>query len=596
MPATVIEEPPGITAIFSDGSSGTVWVNSTVHAKVRTKNPLLARELLHGLADLVHPHGDVDQITSLMSYMTAIRVFTNGLADLGFIGGAGELTRARLAELWISGRARPVREGEARLMLRRLDDLHGVLAPDVRELVDGRRFVSDRRRDRNYLEPYSEDEWSRLRAVGRAAVKDSYREFCRVRKLAESGDDPFVAGWSDANVQWAYAQWGPERAAEVSTWRSKHPSGLSRAKFRWLPSVEYARLYPDAGTVVAYRLLFGALSGIVPDGLDELGLGDVDWAGDATVLLNYVKGRTAEESRTLTPQATRLLQQWLDHSSFVRRFAPPQMRDALWLRYQPLGSGNASRNRVMWMHRPADKTTVRSWVREHGLLGDDGKPLLIWAHRVRTTYDAMRERRGWSGSRRATMDPNRSPQVEGDHYLRASTPRQRDIVDEVIVGAQNDMLRKAEPPVVLSGGDVEELVRDYPQKVAALGLSGDALTALVGGQRDVFTAACGDQLSGLHGPKGQPCPARPWVCLLCPLALFTPRHLPNLMRLRAYFARQWDQMTTSDFMGVFGIYDQRLAEILKPDAYFTSKALLEAAGQVADVDTELPLRPEEATR
>jgi hypothetical protein len=78
--------------------------------------------------------------------------------------------------------------------------------------------------------------------------------------------------------------------------------------------------------------------------------------------------------------------------------------------------------------------------------------------------------------------------------------------------------------------------------------------------------------------------------------LFTPRHLPNLMRLRAYFARQWDQMTGPEFMGVFGHYDRRLSEILEPGAYFTSAALLEAAGQVHDVDDELPLRPEESTR
>ena len=44
--------------------------------------------------------------------------------------------------------------------------------------------------------------------------------------------------------------------------------------------------------VIAYRLLFGVYSGIVPDGIDDLATGDIDWAGDATILLSYVKGRT----------------------------------------------------------------------------------------------------------------------------------------------------------------------------------------------------------------------------------------------------------------------------------------------------------------
>ncbi|MFF4644392.1 hypothetical protein [Streptomyces sp. NPDC001389] len=586
----VIEEPLGITAVFSDGTECTRWVNSLAHGeKHSTKNPVLARQLLDGLADLVHPHGRVDQENTLAGYLGGIRVFTNGLAELGFTGGAADLTRARLAAHWLSGKHRPVDEGRARAMLRRLDDLHGVLRPDVRELVDGRRFVSHRRRDRNVTQPYSETEWSRLTEVCRTAVKKSYAAHRLAVRTAEAGRDPRAGGWTDANLSWLYARLGPVEAASFATWSSAHPSGLPKVRFPWRPTWEAAKLFPTVKTMLGYRLLFGVYTGIVPDGLDDLGLGDVDWAGDRTILLNYVKGRTAEESRTLTTRATRLLQQWTEHSSLSRQFAPPELRDALWVRYDPQGRGP-------WITVPATVTTIRQWVVDQGLVGDDGKPLALNMHRIRTTYDSMRDRRAWAGSRRATLDPNRSPQVEGDHYLGAGTAKQRALVDEIIAEAQNDMLRRAEAPVVLAGEDVLELVRDYPQKVAALGLDDAALAALVGGSRDVFTAACGDQLSGLHGPKGKPCPARPWVCLLCPLALFTPRHLPNLMRLRAFFARQWDQMTQAEFMGVFGRYDQRLAEILAPDAHFTSKALLAAAAQVTDDDTELPLRPEEATR
>jgi hypothetical protein len=54
-------------------------------------------------------------------------------------------------------------------------------------------------------------------------------------------------------------------------------------------------------------------------------------------------------------------------------------------------------------------------------------------------------------------------------------------------------------------------------------------------------------------------------------------------------------MTAPEFMSVFGPYDQRLAEILKPDRYFSAPALLAAADGVGDDDGELPLRPEETT-
>ncbi|GAB7186774.1 hypothetical protein ATKI12_6605 [Kitasatospora sp. Ki12] len=338
--------------------------------------------------------------------------------------------------------------------------------------------------------------------------------------------------------------------------------------------------------MIPYRILFGTLTGIVPDGIDELGLDDIDWAGDSQVLLDYVKGRTAGESLTLSRAATRLLEQWLAHSALTRSFAPEEDRARLWVRYDL---------RLQWCGPPPGNSTYRAWVARNALVDDLGAPLRIHLHRLRTTHAALRDRRSWRGSRRATIDPNRSPGVEGDSYLTLGTDRQREAVEEIAATAVGDLVRRAQPPVVLDGEDVTELVRAYPRKVAELGLDDESLRDLVGGERDVFTAACADQLSGLHGPKGKPCPARPWVCLLCPLALFAPRHLPNLLRLRAFFSRQWNQMTTDHFMAVFGPYAQRLDEILQPGVHFTTAQLADAATQVAGHDGELPLRPEEGT-
>src|ERR1700754_3549132 len=126
-----------------------------------------------------------------------------------------------------------------------------------------------------------------------------------------------------------------------------------------------------------------------------------------------------------------------------------------------------------------------------------------------------------------------------------------------------------------------------------MNLDDAAIAALVGGQRDVFTAACADQLAGLHGPAGSPCPARPWVCLLCPLAVFAPRHAPNLLRLKAFFARQFRQMPVSHFMAVFGAYAHRLDADILPR--FSPAVLAAAVIEVGDRDDELPLRPEETT-
>ncbi|MFD5650571.1 hypothetical protein [Streptomyces sp. NPDC127039] len=129
-------------------------------------------------------------------------------------------------------------------------------------------------------------------------------------------------------------------------------------------------------------------------------------------------------------------------------------------------------------------------------------------------------------------------------------------------------------------------------QLTRLGLDDAAIAELVGGQRDVFVAACADPFAGQHGPKGKPCPARPWVCLLCPLSLFAPRHAANLLRMKAFFARQWQQMPAAQFMAVFGPYTHRIEQILTS---YDPAELARLATVVTDTDDEIPLFPEERT-
>ena len=134
-------------------------------------------------------------------------------------------------------------------------------------------------------------------------------------------------------MRWLLARLGPVTGRQVgaylgvSGWTVLHSWG-------GLPAAR-AELFPESNVILAYRLLFGAFSGIVPDGIDALGMDDIDWAGDASVLLSYVKRRTAAESMNLPGPAVRLLARWLEHSALLRRFAPPVLRGELWLRYCP---------------------------------------------------------------------------------------------------------------------------------------------------------------------------------------------------------------------------------------------------------------------
>ncbi|WP_158894600.1 hypothetical protein [Amycolatopsis anabasis] len=579
MPATVIDDPLGITCTFSNGTTQVAYLGPC-------SNVVLARQLLVALADLVHPHGRLDSARTIETYLTAVRDLLSRLGRAGFRGSAEDLTRARVAELWMG--ARHQTESLGRILLRRLDDLHDMLRPDVRELVDGRLYNPNFRSNRRSLQPYTETEWSRLIETCRSMIRTSFAGYRDARAMAERAADPRTSGWSADSVQWLLLHRGPDAGRVLGTRERRcghrpdavppelYPGGIVEA---------VADLFPPTEVVKAYQVLFGAYTGIVPDGLGALGLGGIEWAGDVTVLLDYVKGRTAAEGLTLSVAASRLLRQWLEHSSVTRAHAPEPLREELWVRFLPTGQ-------LRWAAGPVEPGS--RWVRRQGLLDDAGAPLRLHGHRIRTTFESLRDRRGWRGSSRATIDPNHSPQVEGDHYLQVSTPAQKNAVDAIIEDAQNDMVRRAQPPVVLDAEEAARFAERYPDTVERLHLDHAVIAELLAGERDVFTAACADQLSGLHGPTGKPCPARPWVCLLCPLALFAPRHLPNLLRLKAFFARQWKQMPAAHFMAVFGPYATRLDHILSP-SHFPAEALAQAADQVADTDDELPLRAEETT-
>jgi len=576
MPARLIEDPLGIAVVFSDGTTAQFSFDAL-------PCPDLARNLLAGLAELIHPHGNVDAANTIAHFQRAVRDMVIVLAGRGFTGGAADLRRPQVAGYWMG--ATVDLEACSRAMLRAYQAAGGTLDPGVAELAAGRAY--NPQLFRRPLPPYGEAQWARLTEVCRSVTADSYRAHKAALGAAARGGDPKDAGPSGDNLRWLLVRSGPSRTEDVAA-----QVGASAGVVRQAGLLQAGRdLFPHLDVAIAYILLFGVYSGIVPDGIDGLLVTDVDWAGDSSILLSYVKGRTAAETLNLPRRAARLLEQWLDHSQLLRGFLPAGQRGQLWIRLSRPGHVTVAAG-------PVDRNSVRPWLARHEILDTDGRPLRLHRSRIRTTHAATRDTSSWRGSSRATVDPNHQAQVEGDHYLSATTPLQQQAVDAIIADAQHDLLRRAHPPTVLDADDAAGLARQYPQLIASLELANadldnEVIAELAGGQRDVFTAACADQLSGLHGPKGKPCPARPWVCLLCPLAVFAPRHAGNLLRLKGFFSRQWQVMPAAQFMAIFGPYAQRVDEVL---ARYDPGVIAAAAGQVTGSDDELPLRPEEGTR
>lgn len=580
MVTRVESDPLRIEFAFPDGAQ---WTGDLS----RTENSVLSRELAEGMVQLVHPHGSVKRRHTAEQYCVTIRRFVSALDEAGFTGGLSNLRKSHVLSYWMA--ATPEHVARSKMLLRgcgqRVD-------ADVAAFAKGKPLKS--RVKNKPLVPYSEREWRELEAGLRALVQGLLRSHRDAVTLAQLGPDPSERGMNRQNLAHLLLNHGPLTVTGMAQLIGVGCDVLSGAKTDLIPLRD--ALYPSAHDAFTVRTLFGAYSGVVPDGLREVRMQDITWAGSKTVLMAYDKHRRGIESVTLPSRAVRLLTAWMEMSGPLREHASAETAESVWLFRRWRGDTPRLVARLALVSSPAEvpKSGKKQRVRlgkQLGLTAEDGGPLPIHSGRIRATYHNVLAQKGWTG--RTTIDPNHSAQVEGDHYASTLTPAQTDAVEAIIEDAQTDLLNLTKPPLVLTSKQAAAFAVEHPDQVTRLGLDDQAMADLLSGEMDVFTASCSNQLAGEHGPAGKPCPARPWVCLLCPLAVFLPRHLPNLLRLRAYFARQSRRMTTDQFLAVFGPYADRLNRDILPR--FPAELLESAATHVADTDAELPLRPEEGT-
>src|SRR6266851_9234754 len=198
MPAEITQDPLGIACVFSDGTSARFDLDGL-------PCPALARDLLAGLAGLIHPHGTVGSAGSVGHYAQSIRHMTRHLAASGFAGGAAGLRRAQVARYWMASSG--PREACTRRMLQGFQAGGGVLDARLAELAAGRAY--NPQRSHRQLPPYSEGEWERLTSACQAIAGESFAAHKQALAAAGRGRQPRDHGWSEENLRWLLARTGP---------------------------------------------------------------------------------------------------------------------------------------------------------------------------------------------------------------------------------------------------------------------------------------------------------------------------------------------------------------------------------------------------
>jgi hypothetical protein len=177
--------------------------------------PELARDLVVGLAELIHPHGTVDAAGSVNHYARSIRHLARTLAARGFAGGAADLRRTQMAEYWMATSG--PKEACTHRMLHGFQLAGGHLDTKLAELAAGRAY--NPQRNHHQLPPYPEDQWEQLTQTCRRVVDESFTRHKAALAAARHGRHPRDHGWSEDNLGWLLA--GSVRSASSpsgSTW------------------------------------------------------------------------------------------------------------------------------------------------------------------------------------------------------------------------------------------------------------------------------------------------------------------------------------------------------------------------------------------
>jgi hypothetical protein len=181
--------------------------------------------------------------------------------------------------------------------------------------------------------------------------------------------------------------------------------------------------------------------------------------------------------------------------------------------------------------------------------------------------------------------------MAAERYLTVTKPNE--FLESVVESAYAEVLTKvraAPSPTVLTEEDVARLAAEAAEAAAELEVRREEVAPLLGGERDVFAAACRDFYHSPYGASGEPCPAAVWSCLFCPLAVITPAKLPVLWRLLDHVEAQREAIEADEWTRIYGAVWHQLRENV-----FSRypEALLAAARAKADA-APLYLPPHEA--
>ncbi len=452
--------------------------------------------------------------------------------------------------------------------LRRVnEDTPGQLAPG---LVARIAFTSVRAEDppSTPLDAYPPQVFEAITAAALADVQAIARRITDGEALAARGQDPGVAGWDDlANAAWHVDRHGPLTGRDS---RSRYGPKIHAlggiARVNQMLYLTFEDLVPLLAAVIC-------VSGLEPECAKELRADCLASPARGFVSIRYIKRRArGRENKSMRVSDGGSLR----HPGGLIRLAlrlTQRGRDqigssALWVDVTrgTMAESFASR-RLIWRH-------FAPWMRSHGLdqLTDrDGSPVRLHLVRLRKSWKSAQYLR--AGGVIADFASGHTAEVAAGHY--ADIGAHRDIHEQAVEDGLRQAMAVAQPPVVIDehGTRLDDGQQELPPAQVQAALSGSS---------DVFLASCRDFYDTPFAAKGKPCPVAMWGCLDCANAVFTTRHLPQVLAFLAFIEAQREEYTVTEWGQRYGRAFDRITTGIRgrftPAQIATAQAIAEAGG------------------
>jgi hypothetical protein len=216
---------------------------------------------------------------------------------------------------------------------------------------------------------------------------------------------------------------------------------------------------------------------------------------------------------------------------------------------------------------------IKAWSDGAGLAGGDG-PLRVRARRLRRTVQVL-----YGGPRNNTIRTHQDVYLLRDEQVREESA---DVVAaglaEAVEHAETRVRMRLVPQATGATADDAERVAHQT------GLGHGTASRVVQGALDTAVAACTDFEHSPFTPSG-PCAVSFLLCLACPNAVATGRHLPRIVYLHQALDTLRSAVDTATWAADWAEHHGRVADLVRAHTTEAERAALRA--QLTDHDREL---------